>query len=163
MQENFFLSDKLFLEERTNSHIFLYHRSSMENITIIKRGRPTKYTQTLPSRVMHYTDKCIKNGDFPTIEGLALELGVSARILYGWDTEYSDFFQTMETLRNAQKHMLQADGLSGKYNARMATFLLKETHGITDATPPIHATQNNYMNISPELLAEALKIMEENS
>lgn len=132
----------------------------MDTLPIIRRGRPTRYTTAVPSRVTHYTDKCLKDGDFPTIEGLALILGVSARSLYGWETTYPDFFQTMETLRDAQKHMLQAGGLTGKYNARMATFLLKASHGLTDASPPIQATQNNYMQISPEVLAEALKMME---
>lgn len=132
----------------------------MENISVIKRGRPTKYTQSLPIRVKKYTENCIKNEEFPTIEGAALGLGVSARTLYGWETEYPEFFQTMEALRDAQKHMLQAGGLTGKFNTRMAVFLLKASHGLSDNPPPIHATQNNYMNISPELLADALKMME---
>jgi hypothetical protein len=129
------------------------------DISIIKRGRPTKYSSSVINRVTHYTDKCLKSGDFPTIEGLALELGVSARTLYGWETEYPEFFQTMETLRDAQKHMLTTGGLTGKYNSRMAIFLLKASHGMTDAAPPINATQNNYMNISPEVLADAMNMM----
>lgn len=132
----------------------------MGNYPIIKRGRPSKYNPSIFSRVTHYTDKALKEGYFPSIEGLALELGVSARTLYGWETEYPDFFQTMETLRDAQKHMLQAGGLTGKYNARMAIFLLKASHGLTDAVPPIQATQNNYMQISPEVLADALKMID---
>lgn len=135
----------------------------MESISVIKRGRPTKYTRSLPLRVMHYTDKCLKEGDFPTIEGLALSLGVSARTFYGWETEYPELFQTLERLRDVQKHLLQAGGLTGKLNTRMAIFLLKASHGLTDATPPITATQNNYLNISPEVLADAIKIIKEAS
>ena len=134
----------------------------MGNISIIKRGRPTKYSVTgTPERAKKYTQKALDEGNFPTIEGLALELGVSARSLYGWETEYPEFFQTMETLRDAQKHMLTSGGLTGKYNARMAVFLLKASHGLTDTAPPINATQINNMNISPEVLADALKLLEE--
>jgi hypothetical protein len=134
----------------------------MGNISIIKRGRPTKYSITgTPNRAKKYTQKALDDGNFPTIEGLSLELGVSSRTLYGWQDQYPEFFQTMETLRDAQKHMLTSGGLTGKYNARMAVFLLKASHGLTDTAPPINATQINNMNISPEVLADALKLLEE--
>lgn len=132
----------------------------MRDISIVKRGRPTKYSASLPDRVKKYTNKTLKDGDFPTIEGLALELGVSTRTLYGWETEYPEFLQTMDSLRDAQRDMLQVGGLTGKYNARMAIFLLKASHGLSDATPLLHATQNNYLNISPDVLADALRLME---
>ncbi|MFA6569800.1 MAG: terminase small subunit [Bacteroidota bacterium] len=135
----------------------------MGEISIIKRGRPTKYSNSVISRAKHYTETRLKDGDFPTIEGLALELGVSARTLYGWETEHPEFFQTMDTLRDAQKHMLIRNALFNRYNARMAIFLLKASHGLSDAPPPIHATQNNYMNISPEVLADAMKLMEKDN
>jgi hypothetical protein len=41
-------------------------------------------------------------------------------------------------------------------------FLLKSMHGYNDKTPLYEATQNNYMNISPEVMADALKLMREN-
>jgi len=133
----------------------------MPDISIIKRGRPTKYSATTtPGRATHYTEKRLKAGDFPTIEGLALELGVSSRTLYGWQDQYPEFFQAMGKIRDIQKHILQSDGLAGKLNVRMAIFLLKASHGLSDAPPPVHATQNNYMNISPEVLADAMKLLE---
>lgn len=135
----------------------------MNRITLARRGRPTKYNHSLGSRVIKYTNNCIKEGDFPTIEGLARELRVSTRSLYGWETEYPEFLQTMDSLRDAQRDMLQAGGLTGKYNARMAIFLLKAVHKLSDATPLIQATQNNYMNISPDVLAEALKLMRDSN
>lgn len=128
----------------------------------IKRGRPTKYTKETPKRVMHYTKKCLENDEFPTIEHLASYLGVGTRILYEWEKEYSDFLQTMDILRDAQRHLLISGGLTNKYNARFASFLLKASHGMTDAKPLVNATQNNIFNgVSPELLAEAIEIMRE--
>lgn len=134
----------------------------MENrIFYLKRGRPTKYTKETPKRVINYTKKCLANDEFPTIEHLASYLGVGTRILYEWEKEYSDFLQTMDMLRDAQRHLLISGGLSNKYNARFAAFLLKASHGLTDATPLVKATQNNTFNVSPDLLADALKIIEE--
>ena len=67
----------------------------------------------------------------------------------------------MDRLKDLEKHQLTVGGLTNKYNARMAIFLLKACHGVTDTTPPINATQINNMNISPEVLADALKLLEE--
>ena len=131
----------------------------MESKSIIKRGRPTKYTKETCKRVMHYINSCSKTEEFPTIEHLASSLGIGTRTLYTWETEYSEFQQTMDMLRDAQRHMLISGGLTNKYNSRFASFLLKANHGMTDTKPLVQATQNNNYNISPELLAEAIDIM----
>lgn len=123
------------------------------------RGRPTRYTSKLPTNVTIYTNSCVADGVFPTIEGLATHLGVGTRTIYDWETEYPDFSQTLEKLRDTQKHLLITNGLTGSYNTRFAMFLLKANHGMSEKDPLISATQNSYMNISPELLADALKIM----
>ncbi|MFS8159132.1 MAG: terminase small subunit [Candidatus Roizmanbacteria bacterium] len=134
----------------------------MTSIISLKRGRPTKYTKETPRRVMHYIKKCQKNSGFPTIEHLASELGLGTRTLYAWETEYSEFKHTMEILRDAQRHLLIFGGLTNKYNSRFASFLLKANHGMSDAKPLVHATQNNTFNVSPELLAEAIEITKAN-
>lgn len=95
----------------------------MSSIIIpLKRGRPTKYTKETPKRVMHYIKKCQQCYDFPTIEHLSSELGVGTRTLYSWETEYPEFQQTMDMLRDAQRHLLISGGLTNKYNSRIATF-----------------------------------------
>ena len=127
----------------------------------LKRGRPTKYTKETPKRVLNYTKSCQENNEFPTIENLSSYLGVGTRTLYSWEEAYPEFQQTMDILRDAQRHLLISGGLTNKYNARFATFLLKASHGFSDAKPVLQATQNNFMNISPELMADALKLMKE--
>jgi len=128
----------------------------------LRRGRPTKYTQETPKRVISYIKKCQEKEEFPTIEHLSSHLGIGTRTLYAWEQEYSEFQQTMDMLRDAQRHLLISGGLTNKYNARFASFLLKANHGMTDAKPLVSATQNNiFNNISPELLAEAMKITRE--
>lgn len=123
------------------------------------RGRPTRYTAKTSTAVKEYTDRSHKNGVFPTIEGLAQYLGVGTRTVYDWEAEYPDFSQTMNTLRDTQKQLLITNGLTGVYNTRFAMFLLKANHGMSEKDPLVSATQNSFMNISPDLLADALEIM----
>lgn len=125
------------------------------------RGRPTKYTTSTIASVRKYTSNCAEQGIFPTIEGLSAILGVGTRTLYDWEAEYPDFSQTLGQLRDTQKELLITKGLTGSYNTRFAMFLLKANHGMTEKDPLVEATQNNYMNISPDLLADALKLMQE--
>lgn len=127
---------------------------------ISSRGRPTRYIIKFPSSVTQYTDNCLKNGTFPTIEGLAQYLDVGTRTIYDWEQLHKDFSQTIDTLRGTQKHLLITNGLTGNYNGRFAMFLLKANHGMTEKETLVDATQNNYMNISPDLLADALKLMQ---
>jgi hypothetical protein len=130
-----------------------------ERILSLKRGRPTKYTKETAKRVISYIRKCQEKEEFPTIEHLASHLGIGTRTLYAWEEAYSEFQHTMDMLRDAQRHLLISGGLTNKYNARFASFLLKANHGMSDAKPLVHATQNNIFNgISPELLAEAMEI-----
>ena len=124
-----------------------------------KRGRPTKYNIQMIKRVTEYTKKCIKEGVFPTIEGLAPKLKIGVRSIYEWEELYPDFSQTIDNLRDTQKQLLITNGLVGKYNTRFSMFLLKANHGMSEKEPLVDATQNNYMNISPELMVDALKLM----
>lgn len=132
-----------------------------DKIISLKRGRPTKYTKETPRRVIAYIKMCQEKNEFLTIEGLASELGVGTRSLYGWEKEHTDFLRTMDMLRDAQRDQLIRGGITNKYNARFAAFLLKANHGMQDKQPPINATQNNYLSISPELMADAIKLTKE--
>lgn len=128
----------------------------------LRRGRPTKYTQETPRRVIAYIKKCQQNNEFITIEQLASELGVGTRSLYGWEKEYGDFLRTMDMLRDAQRDQLLRGGITNKYNARFASFLLKANHGMQDKQPLVNATQNNSFNgVTPELMAEAIRMTRE--
>lgn len=82
---------------------------------------------------------CLKNGRFPTIEGLAGFLRVGTRTIYDWKSEYSDFSQTIEILLDTQRELLITGGLTGKYNTRFSMFLLKANHGMREKDPNILA------------------------
>lgn len=111
---------------------------------------------------MEYIKSAKKKGDFPTIEQLAVVLGVGVRTLYDWEAEYPDFLQAMEALREGQRHMLLTNGLNGKYNSRFAIFLLKANHKMRENEPVVE-NNTNYMNISPDVLADAIKLMRSKS
>lgn len=132
-----------------------------EKTLLLRRGRPTKYTKETARRVIGYIKKCQKTGNFPTIEHLASELGLGTRTLYAWEKEYPAFQQTMDMLRDAQRHLLISGGLTNKYNSRFASFLLKANHGMQDRQPLVHATQNNNFGVSPELMADAIRLIRE--
>ena len=132
-----------------------------EKTISLRRGRPTKYTKETPRRVVHYIKNCDKNSDFPTIEHLASVLGVGTRTIYLWEKEHSDFMHTLGMLRDAQRDLLVRGGLTNKYNARFASFLLKANHGMQDKAPAVHATQNNTFNVPAEIMADAIKLIRE--
>jgi len=124
-------------------------------------GRPSKYSEEIPNTTSKYIYDCLASERFPTVEGLAINLDVGTRTLYDWEKVHEEFSQTMEKLRDAQKQLLITNALTGKFNTRFSIFLLKAAHGMTEKEPFINATQNSYMNISPDVLADALKLMSE--
>ena len=125
-----------------------------------KFGRPTKYTNNTIHYVQDYISRCYEGNKLPTVEGLAIDLGVGTRTLYDWQDAHIDFSQTMDTLRDTQKYLLIKNGLNSTYSSQFSMFLLKAIHGLSDKKPEYQASQNNYMNVSPDVVAEALKIME---
>lgn len=136
-------------------------RSERGQSLSLKRGRPTKFTKETSRRVLNYIKDCEKNGNFPAIEHLASVLGIGTNTIYAWEKEHSDFQQTLDMLRDAQRHLLISGGLTNKYNSRFASFLLKANHGMKDKQTTVLATQNNNFNVSPELMADAIKLIRE--
>lgn len=122
-------------------------------------GRPSKFKPSALQSVKEYTEKCLSDKVFPTIEGCASHLGIGTRTLYDWQIEHDEFLQTMDQLRDVQRQLLITNGLTGGYNTRFSMFLLRSLHGVSENEPLVSATQNNYLNISPDLLADALELM----
>lgn len=134
---------------------------TQDRIITLRPGRPTKYTKETPRRVMKYIKMCQEKKDFITIEQLASQLGVGTRTLYAWEKEHSEFQHTLDMLRDAQRDQLIRGGIQNKLHPGVSIFLLKASHGMQDRQPLVHATQNNNFNVSPELMAEAIKLTKE--
>lgn len=113
-------------------------------------GRPTKYTKNILKRAKQYIKdsedeqiQLVKQSNsekgyemyenklkvnLPTIEGLAIDLGISRETVYQWEKEYKEFSDIIGELKAKQAKMLIQSGLSGDYNPTIAKVLLTK-HG----------------------------------
>lgn len=102
-------------------------------------GRPTTYSDEMAKDAWDYVQQFANDEgkgenlkvNLPTIEGLALFLGISRSTLYLWQKEHSQFSDIIETLQQKQASVLINNGLSGNYNPTIAKVLLTK-HGYTD-------------------------------
>ena len=70
----------------------------------------------------------------PTIEGLAMHLGVHRDTIYEWAKHHATFSDTLEEISAKQREMLVAGGLGGYYNPTIAKLVLASNHGMSDRT-----------------------------
>lgn len=114
-------------------------------------GRPTSYDETIVSKATEYLNGCedteeqVVSGQsdkftayttkvtvrIPTIEGLALCLGIHKDTVYEWEKIHEAFSDVTTRLRNMQADRLINNGLSGKYNPVISKVLLSK-HGYTE-------------------------------
>jgi hypothetical protein len=99
-------------------------------------GRPTKYIpEVIYPKIEEYISRCGREQtSLPTIEGLALYLGVNPDTLFEWDKRHPEFSESLKKILALQKKQLIDDGLYGgkEVNAAMAIFLLKANHGMKE-------------------------------
>lgn len=69
----------------------------------------------------------------PSIEGLAIFLGIHRDTIYDWEKKYKEFSDIIGELRAKQAEALINNGLSGHYNSTIAKVLLAK-HGYKDIT-----------------------------
>lgn len=99
-------------------------------------GRPTDYSEEMLTKTREYIDSAedVEIGvkhikvNLPTIEGLALFLGVNKTTIYEWEQVHEEFSHDTGRLRAKQAKELVNKGLSGDYNPTIAKVLLSR-HG----------------------------------
>ena len=111
-------------------------------------GRPTEYSEEIGIKARKYLNTCndeytefhktrsdgsnsferIVNVKIPTIEGLALAIGINRDTVYDWKSKYLDFSDIIDELMALQADRLLNSGLSGAYNPTIAKVLLTK-HG----------------------------------
>lgn len=116
-------------------------------------ARPTEYSPEIIEKTQAYLEQCQDEYDefhrtrgsksdsydrlvkvnIPTIEGLALYLGINRATLYRWEQDHTEFCDIMDDLRAKQAEMLIKNGLSGDYNPTIAKVLLTK-HGYREGT-----------------------------
>lgn len=99
-------------------------------------GRPTKYIPDIIHPLINeYIESCGKEQtELPSVEGLALKLGVNTDTLFEWNKKHPEFSVYLKKIAQKQKNQLMNDGMYGgkEVNASMAIFLLKAIHGLKD-------------------------------
>lgn len=98
-------------------------------------GRPTKYDPSFIQIAKEYIDSCGREAtELPTIEGLALKLGLDDERIGEYAKQYPEFHATIKELKFKQKNQLINDGMYGgkEVNSTMAIFLLKANHGLIE-------------------------------
>ena len=74
-----------------------------------KAGQPTKFTPEVIGKINQYLKEAVpENMAIPTVEGIALKLGVNRDTLYEWakkenKKKYPKFSDTLEKLKMKQK------------------------------------------------------------
>ncbi len=100
-------------------------------------GRPTLYKPEVIDELNQYLLEAVpENQDIPTVEGIALRLGISRDTLYEWAKVHKKFSDTLDKLKMMQKQALIRTGIFGgkEINATIITLLLKVNHDMIETT-----------------------------
>ena len=97
--------------------------------------------------------------ELPTLTGFCLEANISRSHLSELAHRFSEVMDIIEKLEQLQEQYCLTNGITNKANPIFSMFLLKSKHNFKDQ--PQKLEQNNYLNVSPELLADALKLMKD--
>lgn len=115
-------------------------------------GRPTKLTDELIKQAENYltTWKTVDQEAIPTIEGLAIRLGISRDTVYEWrkvpvPTEgaipeskslelHLQFSDIVNELQAKQARTLISNGLNGKFNPTITKLILSGKHNYVEKT-----------------------------
>ena len=98
-------------------------------------GHPTLYRPEVINEINEYLKSATpENMQIPTIEGVALKLGISRDTLYEWAKVHKKFSDTIEKLRMLQKEALIHTGIFGgkEINATIVTLLLRVNHDMIE-------------------------------
>lgn len=140
-----------------------------------KAGRPSEYGPHVIEAAEAYIQQCrdsyesVPYGDknivrfkvkLPSIEGLALALGITRDTVYDWEKHHKDFSYTVSKLRHLQVERLIDNGLAGTYRADIVKLILSR-HGYVEKTQQDLTTQgkpiNDVRDISDIDLADRIK------
>jgi len=136
-------------------------------------GRPNKYKPAILKKAQEYLENCVdeeedwvkSQGDkstsyehrvkvkLPSIEGLALYLGIHRSTVYEWADTYEEFSDILEKILAEQAQRLVNMGLSGDYNPTIAKLILTK-HGYSDRTDVTSGGQPIVADEETRLLAK---------
>lgn len=132
-------------------------------IAVAKQKDRTKIVEKLQEYISILVDPKEKEV-IPSLVSASLYAGISKKALLAWElttAENSEVRQLLDFIRDIEEKYLRENGLLGKTDSKLTGLLLKADHGLIEK--PQQLTQNNYLNISPDLLAEAIELSRSSS
>src|SRR3990172_6217 len=118
-------------------------------------GRPSLYKPEIIDELNKYLTFAVpENMKIPTVEGLALRLGVSKVTLYAWAKEHPEFLNALDELKMRQKESLTDIGIFGgkEINATIVALLLKVNHDMIETTREEHTGKDGKDLFPPPIL-----------
>lgn len=77
----------------------------------------------------------VLGADYPTFEGFAIKIGVTARTLENWAESYpTTFGRAYEMAKDMQKNMIVVNALGGRYNGNFAKFIASAQFDMAEKT-----------------------------
>jgi DNA-packaging protein gp3 len=111
-----------------------------------KPGKPTSYGEEVLEKAYEYLSSCVDDGvweeyvdganggkllrrhvgevKFPNAGGMSIALRVDRHTLYDWSKKHPEFKEVMRLMNSIQQDRLMNAGLSGRYNATIASLIL---------------------------------------
>ncbi len=113
-------------------------------LEVIKNGAPPKVTTETLERAKQFVGGEWQkyNATVPTVEGLAMHLGLYRTYIY----ECQDLSDTLEQVQRLQASILIERGLTNEYNASIVKLLLSAKHGYIEKS---EVSQNHSMTSQP--------------
>jgi hypothetical protein len=103
-----------------------------------KLGRPTKYTEEMPQRLVDFFNKDVFSGTkvnaLPLFEKFAWEQGITMNTLYSWTQANPVFLGAYELCRQKQKEMLIEGGMLGAYKENFTKFICTNMTDLKEKT-----------------------------
>ena len=122
-------------------------------------GRPTDYTPEVIDQINDYLKDAVpENQQIPTIERIALKLGIHRDTLYEWAKVHPEFSDTIEKVKATQKDLLIQTGIFGgkEVNATIIALLLKVNHEMIETTREEHTGKDGKDLFPQPILDEKL-------
>lgn len=102
----------------------------------------------IEGRIKQFFNLCSENNLRPTVELMALSIGVSRTALWKWEQEGSTRGEIIRGAKQVLAALMEQWGVSGKINPATMCFLLKNHHGYSD-TYQIEPVQTNKLDSLP--------------
>ena len=92
----------------------------------------SKYDAKYPEDIKIYFKQIYDEGNYPTFEGYADSIGVTARTLENWCEAHPLFKDAYDFCKNKQRGALLEGAMAGRFNATFAKFVAVNCHGMKE-------------------------------